>query len=333
MKKPVFLVESVHYQYEIYKPLIDHMGADVLCLYSGDTNTRAMNGVFDLEGNKIDLEANKGKYSMAIQTGANRHNKDFHIRQITDSDKLISMPHAIIGMTVDLTAGIPSFNYKEGIYLDVWKNNPEILERIEKYPTNTACDTHVTMVKVFEPPTKRVEPNTLGVILSNDSRLKQIVDLLEKTFEEKNLFFNSIYIKPHPFRTATKARNFTRLEKFCDKLELIHARSDKYEFTDRCQYIVSGSSSMYVEANLRSTLYNPHQSVYVYDNAIGAGHGDDKANIIDFPGVTNISDFDKSKVVEWHLYDDLLKINTKEGILNKVEETINKIIKENTDEG
>jgi len=338
--KPVWYLESRHYQYDMFKPIIDASGWDVYFMYKNDIvdTIKSIKGpkkgklqsVWDLDGNEVHTKEIGIKYSVAIHDGQDQMSKFNSIQNMCKYKNMIKMPHSLNGMGQDLVTGVQR-NKNIGFYLDVWRNIKQMNDYIIKYPHNIPTLTHPTMIDVFKKPNVEMEYDTLGIITTSKSSQTDFINQLTKVFTEKDIKFKTIFIKGHPIiGKYMKVNKWKKLSKF-GEVVLLPADSWKYDFTDRCQYLVSGSSSMFIEIALRSNIHNKEQSVYTFDSFLNAKHdGIGKVNQSDiFPDIVNIKDFDKSKKISFHLYDDLLTINKTEDIikyyLNLIKKTIDKM--------
>lgn len=323
MKNPCFLIESYHYQLDQFKALIEHTGWDYYFLYNTHDYERKNKGIYDKDLNPVDIDAileNEGeKYSAYIQSGSAINHPDINLSKICEKKRPINFSHSILGMTVDHSAGVSVTKNRFGLYPDSWLNIPRISEKVEKYPNNCyKIETHPIMTQVLEKPMVEQEKNTLGIILSVQTGYAKLIPAIKDIASQ----FDKVYIKPHPLK-ANCARSF----KSIPNVECVPPDGSKYNFTDRCEFIVAGSSSLFVEATLRSKLFNLNQGFYCFDDPVGASPT--KYRILEeIPGTVSIENFDKNQKPITDVYDNFLKHKTNQDILEHLETQIVKVINE-----
>lgn len=322
--KPMILLENTHYQYEHLKDFIELTGWDYYFLYNTLDYDRKAKWVYDKDLNKVSVDELKAhSYSAVIKNGSSLHNKENDPTEATTTLKAISFSHSILGMTVDHSAGIPSTQKRVGLYPKCWENIPELAKKLKKYGKNARpMRRHPIIRQVVESPRVDVEPNTLGLVLGCEAKYKDVIAIVNNM----PCTFDKIYVKVHPLKSD-------RSKTLSDGIKgspvvMLDKHSWKYDFTDRCEYMICGSTSMYAEAMLRSRGFKRDQGIYVYDDHVGASMT--KYNIADWiPNAVHVKDFELGYKPTNDLYDDMiLDLESKSGILAEMQEAIEEVITE-----
>jgi len=328
-KKPVWLLENPFYQYRNYKAFIEYTGYDVYSFYNANKIDKASKDFFDMAGNKVDVKTIQAKYSVILKTGSGVFPTHIDIPSITETGKIIQMPHALIGCTVDVYAGLPKKSKNiYGIFPKAWLSNSVIKERYDeiaqsKFAQNLEiAETHPYIAKTIEPLTGAVQPNTLGLLLSNVGSVGKFTELVLKAIKRKNLRYDKIFIKRHPLNQSKSMTAFDELKNYCTELVHVEADTDKNVFFDMCQTVCTGMSSMYVEANLRNSFHKNNQKIYAVNEYNRNGMTD---FLFSEQGI-DFNDFESASYTEWVQYNDLLTFSSTAEIFESYLKSINNVI-------
>jgi len=331
MEQPLWLVENPQYQYKNFKDFIEYTKWDVLSLHPSNSHKAKDKNLYTLSGDLVDIDKIKEKYSVIIKTGSNKLPFDIDLLSVTKYRKAIQIPHSIIGMIVDAYAGIPLSNQKVlyGLFPKAWHNVSFTENRYQKLKTKNKLDniketqTHPYLAKVFEPLKNEVEKNTVGLLLSYNGGVGKFCKLAEQGLKIRDSKLDVLYIKRHPMTDSNAGAVFEPLKKYTKKIVFVEADADKNEFYDRCETIVTGMSSTYVESLLRSKFYKTKQKFYAVNEVNRNGMEDHlfSEQGVDFPDWSKLGYHDNTQ------YDSLLEITGKDKIFASFFDDIHVLLK------
>lgn len=257
MGKALFVCQYAPYQYEQFKLLIDQLDVDVYYKSNLQTAGRTLpkEVIYDLDGNPYTLDdIEKKGYDYLIYTG-NAKNYIEHLAKRTKFHYTVYLSHSLMGTQYDVSISMPYYERSIGIMPSLWTkfDSFEHVKYLWKLRNRSwkfiEVQSNPIVAQVLSTaPKVEMDKNSMGIILGEKNPFETSRDLVLNTKERLGL--GSLYIKFHPL-TDKKDRDFFTPNNFT----VLDTHSPKYDFTDRCEFLVGGASSLLIEACMRNAYF------------------------------------------------------------------------------
>lgn len=303
INRPLMVVQFFPYQYNQFKALADAIGADVVYKTTEQEFEAGArwNGVYrTIDGKFVSTEELQARgYTYVVYTSRPYAGLS-KLAQWTKKKVGYCIPHSLIGTRYDVSLGLADFNDLIGMLPEGWIGTDACSEEMDtRRPSKyIVTKSNPLVAQVIErAPRVKVEPDTLAVILGCLSAFRSyypIVKALQEWYEKTHFRTLAVKVKFHPLTKMDDVRMFTEDPTF----EILPTQMDKYDFTDSCEYIIGGASSLMTEAWLRGKHFGTHQKFTQFPDRRGTGFRVATSNLerVEFTIITAESNIDSMLV-------------------------------------
>lgn len=267
MGKILFCVQYYPYQYNQFKLLINQLNCDIYYksnLDRGGADNRVLPRklVYDLDHNEYDLEdIAKKEYDYLIYTGPY---KDY-IQLLAKATKYkfsIYLSHSLVGTQYDISISMPYGDRTIGVMPRSWMNfdsfeHIKYLCRMKNrsWKFVESKSNPIVAETLSYNPNIKPEPNVLGIIFGEKSPFETSKVAILDNY--KRLGIEKVKIKFHPLTEKKDMELFKDHSLF----EILDISTPKYDFTDSCEFLVGGASSLLIESIIRNKYFGHNQKL------------------------------------------------------------------------
>lgn len=274
--RPLLIVQFFPYQYHQFKHLADAINADVVYKTTEkefESGVRFAGQYRTLSGEVVSSEELMARnYDYVVYT-SRAYLGMSKIAAQTVKKVGFCIPHSLIGTRYDSSLGLGDFEHLVGIMPMSWIGTKACTEEMEtRRPSDYIISKSNPLVAqaIDREPRVKVEGDTLGVILGCLSAFKSyypIVKGVQDWYEKTHNRSLGVKVKFHPLTDMEDVKMFTEDPTF----EILDTQMDKYDFTDSCEYLIGGASSLMTEAWLRGKHFKTGQKFTQFPDRRGTG--------------------------------------------------------------
>lgn len=265
--KSLFIIQYYPYQYNQFKLLIDKLNCDVL--YKVDTRNLNITGkdsshteLYSLDHKVVPISELKSKgYDYLIYTGPCKQHMVRLAEEVTKYGWTIYLAHSLMGTIYDCQMATPWTKKSIGVLPFLWEDFDSYNHTLELLNKDKCGCRYVRSLSnpivaeaLSSSPSVTPEKDTLGVILGELSPFEQAVKVIKDNY--RRLGIKKIKIKFHPL---TNEYNKSFFYNSGLPIEYLPIDTNKYEFTDSCEYLLGGASSLLLESIMRAKYFHTNQ--------------------------------------------------------------------------
>lgn len=300
--KGLLIVQYYPYQYfDQFKPFIEKLGLDWDYRYDIRISTSVPRNsfAFTKNGKVIQVPFSNEKffedYDYIIYTGQASSAIET-LASYTRRKRVYYIPHSLVGTNYDVKIALSKSPYAIGLIPECWSHFESYRHIVDKFtkdngasPNIRLTKTHPILLKVYEDYPRQSLSNSIGAIFGHINPFesyKKDLDEFSSIHHIENINVRMHMLSDCHYNEYFSDSRYTRSDPFSES---------KYDFTDKCKYLVGAPSSLLIEAFLRNKKWNRGQEIYKFP--------DQRGLISPFKSITGN---DKSATYDETVYDDFV---------------------------